>query len=614
MSGLSFAHPWVLVLLAIPAAAALAWALGVVRGRRAARRLSRILPRPPSLFAAGCYTAAAALAIAAAAQPRWGTRVSQVPRTGADLVIVMDISRSMDVPDVEPSRIAAAKAAAIRSIDRLAGDRVGLVVFAGSARIRFPLTTDTAAAARVIEGLETGVVLVEGGTDVARGLELALELLAGGDSAGSLILLITDGDNLGGDVAAVAQQVRQSGAELLIAGAGTPEGGIVPAVDPLTGRTGPRLDAAGQPITSRLDESFLRALAAASGGRYLGSDLSVVPGVVEGRVRALERARLDERTTTLPVERFQWFAGAALALLVLGTAWERIRPRRPALLLPAALLALLLGGCATPAYQANERGREALAAGDADAAIDAFLEAQVARPNDPDVTLNLAAAYHAAGRYEDAIRAARRALESNDPGIRRRAFASIGHHQFEAGRLQEALSAFRDALIIDPSDDASRHDFEVVLRLLYPPPPETPTPSPSPSPSPGASPSPGQDGEGTPGAGQGTPAPGDGTPAPGQGTPAPGQGGQTPVPGASPAGTPGATGTPVPGQGGQPGPTIAQLNRQIEAIDRQVQQLLLEAGEQPTPAQALRILELLAERSRLAQLRDALAGSPGTDY
>ncbi|PFG75437.1 hypothetical protein [Tepidiforma thermophila] len=70
----------------------------------------------------------------------------------------------------------------------------------------------------------------------------------------------------------------------------------------------------------------------------------------------------------------------------------------------------------------------------------------------------------------------------------------------------------------------------------------------------------------------------------------------------------------MPGSGGTPGPTIAQLNRQIEAIDREVQRLLLQAGEQPTPAQALRILELLAERSRLAQLRDALAGRPGTDY
>lgn len=609
MSGITFAHPWALLLLPLPFLALAAWAFGMARGRRRARRLSRFLPSRPSITAAVLYSLAAALAIVAAAQPRWGTRVSQVPRTGADLVIVMDISRSMDVPDVEPSRLAAAKAAAVQSIDRLAGDRIGLVIFAGSARIRFPLTTDAAAAARVVESLETGVVLVEGGTDVARGLELALDLLADDSSAGRLMLLLTDGDNLGGDVAAVAERIRASGIELLVAGVGTPEGGIVPTIDPITGRVSPRLDAAGQPIVSRLDEPFLRALAAAAGGRYLGTNLAVVPGVVEGRIRALERTRLDERTTTLPVERFQLFAGAALAVVILGTLVERFRPRRAVLLVPAAApLLLLLAGCASPAYEANERGRAAFEAGDADAAIEAFLQAQVERPNDPAIALNLAAAYHAAGRYEDAIRTARRALESNDPEIRRRAFASIGHHQFEAGRLPEALSAFRDALLLDPADDASRHDFEVVLRLLYPPSPTPPpTPQATPAPSPAQSP--------TPGAPPGTPSPGaGGTPGPGQGTPLPGQGGQTPQPGATPQPTPGQGGTPVPGSGGTPGPTIAQLNRQIEAIDREVQRLLLQAGEQPTPAQALRILELLAERSRLAQLRDALAGRPGTDY
>lgn len=606
MSDISFAHPWLLPLLVLPAAAFLAWTIGRARGRKAARRLSRRIPPGPSIAAACCYTLAAALAIVAAAQPRWGTRVSQIPRTGADLVIVMDISHSMDVPDLQPSRLAAAKQTALASVQSLAGDRVGLVIFAGSARIRFPLTTDTAAAARVIAGLETGVVLVEGGTDVARGLQLALDLLTDDTAAGRLVLLLTDGENLSGDVASVVERYRQSDVELLIAGVGTPEGGTVPAIDPITGRLSPRLGADGRPIHSRLDEPYLRALAAASGGRYLGTDLALVPAVVEGRVRALERARLDERTTTLPIERYALFATAALVALTAGAAWERLRPQsRPAL--AAAALALLLVGCASPAYQANERGRQALARGDTAAAIDAFLQAQVERPQDPIITLNLAAAYHAAGRYEEAIRAARRALESNDPAIRARAFASIGHHQFEAGRLPEALSAFRDALIIDPTNEASRHDFEVILRLLEPA--ETPSPSPTPSPTP--APSPGS-GSPEPGTGQ-TPSPG-ATPGPGQGTPQPGQSGQTPVPSPTSDAAPPATATPGPGSGGEPGPSIAQLNRQIDTIDRQVQQLLLEAGQKPTPAQALRILELLAERNRLAQLRDALAGRPGTDY
>ncbi|WP_322795540.1 VWA domain-containing protein [Tepidiforma sp.] len=607
MSDLAFAHPWLLTLLPLPLFAFAAWAWGVLRGAARARAVSRDPAPPPPWLAAAFLALAAAAAILAAAQPRWGTRVSQVPRTGADLVIVMDISRSMDVSDVQPSRLAAAKEAATQAIERLAGDRVGLVVFAGSARVRFPLTTDTAAAARVISSLETGVVFVEGGTDVAAGLQFARELLTAENPGGRLVLLLTDGDNLGGDVASVASAYREDGIELLVAGTGTPEGGVVPAVDPFTGRVSPRLDASGQPILSRLDEPFLRSLAAAAGGRYLGTDLALVPSAVEGRLRTLERTRLDERSTTLPIERYPIFAALALALLLLAALAERYArfPRRAAGAL--ALAAMLLGACATPAYEANERGREALARRDTAAAVDAFLEAQVLRPANPTLALNLAAAYHADGRYEDAIRSARRALESNDPAIRARAFISIGHHQFAAGRLPAALSAFRDALLLDPANDDARHDYEVILRLLVPP---TPEPTPSPSPAPGTSepsPSPGQ---GTPGSG-GTPVPGQGTPG-GDATPSPGQprATGTPIPG-QPTPQPGTDGTPQPGQ---PGPTIAGLNQQIQAIDREIQRLLLEAGEQPTPSQALQILELLAERSRIAALRDALTGRPGTDY
>jgi len=239
----------------------------------------------------------------------------------------------------------------------------------------------------------------------------------------------------------------------------------------------------------------------------------------------------------------------------------------------------LLSGCATGAYQANEAGREALQQGDAGLAIEKFLEVQVDRPDDPEVAMNLAAAYHAAGRFDEAIFSARRALVSNSPAIRARAYASIGHHQFSAERLPEALEAFRRALLEVPTDE-SRHDYEVVLRLLYPPapPPETATPTPGPGDQPGGSPTqPGPQATPSPGGngqnGNGTPSPGSGTPGagtPGAATPGPGQGERTPTPGA-----------------GSPSVTLDQVERQIRDIDRQVTRLIQEAGETPTPSEAL---------------------------
>lgn len=598
MSDITFARDWMFLLLPLPFAALALWWWGVRRAARKARTISRGRGAPPPYAAAILFSLAAAVAIVAAAQPRWGTRESKIPRTGADLVIVLDISRSMNARDVAPDRLQASKTAVAAILNRLGGDRVGLVVFAGDARIRFPLTTDFSAARQVVDSLETGVVFVEGGTNAGLGLTEAVTLLSDDPQNGKVILLLTDGDDLGGDPASSAQLVAQSGASLLIAGVGTPDGSTIPVIDPRNGAESPKLDAQGNPIVTRLNEPFLRTLATAAGGRYLGADLALVPGAVDGRLRALQRSQIDSRPTLLPIERYQYFAIAALALLVLASLAERLLRFSGRTAGALALLALLLGGCATGDYDTNEAGRKAFAAGDPETAIDRFLEVQVSRPDDPDVALNLATAYGAAGRNEEAILAARRALDSNRPEIRARAYASIGHSQFAAGRLAESLDAFRRALLEDGDDDASRHDYEVVLRLLFPDPEsqETPPAGATPpqtggSPSPGAQPSQ-QPGGGTPQPGQ--PTPGDGTP----------QGG-TPNPGGTP--TPGAT---------SPSPSSReQIERDLRDIDQRVERLLEEAGESPSPAQALEILRLLAERSRIASLRDALNGGGGAkDY
>jgi len=590
MNDLSFAREWSLYFIPLAVAALVAWWWGTRRAQKRARAVSRSQGNSPPYVGAVLFTLAAITALIAAAQPRWGTQESQVPRTGADLVVAIDISRSMDATDVAPDRLTAAKATIGAVLDRLGGDRVGLVVFAGDARVRFPLTTDFAAARQVVDTLQTGVVFVEGGTNAAQGLELAVSLLGDNPDAGKVILLLTDGDDLGGDPASAALKVQESGADLFVAGIGTEEGSTVPVYDTSERGTVPKLDESGQPIITRLNEPFLRTLAAASGGRYLGSDLSVVPGAIDGRLRTLERSQIDARPTLLPVERYQGFAVAALVLLVLAALAERFArfPTRSAAaaLAVLALLAFLLVGCESEAHKANEDGRDALSNGDAALAIEHFLEAQVESPSDPNIALNLAAAYSATGQHEEAIRAARRALDSPVPEVRARAYDSLGHHQFAAERPLEALDAFRRALLEVPSDDAARHDYEVILRLLSPEtqptePPQEPTVE--------------GDGTATPPSGQ--PTPGSGSPGPGESTPAAG----TPTPGIGGSGGSPTAGTPPPN-------SLLELERQLRQIDQEIQRMLLEAGEVPSAQEALEILRLLRERAELATLRDAFAG------
>ncbi|MGE3073301.1 MAG: VWA domain-containing protein [Dehalococcoidia bacterium] len=601
MSEFEFQSPWILLLaLVVPVGLAIWWR-GTRKAANRARQLSRVPAASPPYLAAILFSLAAFAAIAAAAQPRWGTHTSRIPRSGADLVVVIDVSKSMDARDVAPSRLEAAKSSVDNVLNRLGGDRFGLVVFGGDARVRFPLTTDFAAARQVVDGLETGTVFVDGGTSAGLGLQQALSVLGDEPDTGKVILLLTDGDDLGSDPASTAERIRQSGADLLIAGVGTTQGATIPVFDLETKTEHTKLDADGVPIVTSLQEPFLRALAVASGGRYLGSDLSIVAGAVDGRLRALERSRIDERPTVLPVERYQYFAAAALVLLVLGALAERFARFAAKAPLVLAALALLISGCATESYKANEAGRDAMARGDFDAAVEKFTEAQVNRPDDPEISLNLAAAYAAAGQQNEAIAAARRAIPSNDPEVRARAYSTIGHQQFDLERLPESLDAFRRALLDNPKDDDIRHDYEVVLRLLFPSVPATPSPTPTPTPT-------GQTGE-TPGAGASPSTAASGTPdegGTGQGTPVPGQGSGTPTPG---AGSGSATAEP-----GTPG-NLDQINDQIATIDSTITRLLQESGETPTPQQALEILRLLAERADLASKRDSLQGGGGPrDY
>jgi Ca-activated chloride channel family protein len=586
VSDISFVRPWILLALAIVPLALTWWWVGLAKGAVAARKISRENPARPAYLSAALMALAASAAIIAAAQPRWGTETSEVPRVGAELVVVIDVSRSMDSRDVAPSRLQAAKTAILAAFARMGGDRVGVVIFAGSGRLRFPLTGDLDAASQVVDSLETGAILVEGGSNAASGLELALSAFDFERDAGRAVLLISDGDDLGADPVGAITRLKAANVTLIVAGIGTTAGGTVPVYDPQKRTTVDKKDAAGAPIITKLNEPFLKAAAAAAGGRYLGSDPQVIPGSVTAILASLERTRIEQRSTQIPIERFPAFVIVALGALVLASITERLpnlRPRRAAKYVPTTIIALLIFGCASEAHSVNERALAAFDSGDTDTAVTLFFEAQSLEPDNPVVSLNLARALDRAGRYDEAIGAARRALTSNNPRVRSQAHASLGHHQFSKGQLAAALQSFKQALLLDPRDPASQHDYEVVLRLLFPPPRETPGEDGAPD----ATPSPGANE--TPEAGQGNGTPG--TPQP-NATPPPGQG--TPIPGS----TPGA---------GRPS-SVEDIEKQLAGIDAQIAQLMRASGEQPTAEQALEILKLIEERSRLAGIRDAFRG------
>lgn len=584
MSDFGFGRPELLALAVLAAGGGWAWWRGAGLARRLGRRIFRTPLPGPGRFGGVALAAAVALLAVAAAQPHWGTREAQVRRSGADVMVVFDVSRSMAAGDVAPSRMEAARAAVADAVWRLTGDRVGLVVFAGDARLRFPLTSDLAAASQVIASLEPGSIFVAGGTRAAAGLDLALNELQRAESASSLVVLVTDGDDLGPDPAATVAALRESGARLVVVGVGTEAGSTVPVLDRDAQSYVELTDGSGQPVITRLNAPFLQALSEEAGGRYLTFDRRTLPGTVRAEVEALKEREFARATTRFPVDRFDWFVWPALALVVVASLaqWRPRRWRPVAAAGGLAVVTLLLAACATRAYELNEAALNAYGEGRRDEAIELFFEARAERPDDPALSLNLARALHEAGRYDEAIQAARRAATSPLVPVRTAALSSLGHHWFALGELDESLAAFKQALLLSPADNVIRRDYEVVYALLHPPEPDPADPGESP-----ADPGNGDDSQGDPGSNGGEPGPADPSGDGNDGSqPGPGE---DQVPGTSPRPT-----------------SVDELDRILADIDAEIARLRREAGEELTAEEALRILDLIAERSRLAGLRGIL--------
>jgi len=314
------------------------WVLHNSEGARG-RRLERLIgPRTRALagnastrrrrLRHGLSLAGFTLAVLAVVQPAWGVDPDKVQARGVDVVVCLDVSRSMLAQDLAPDRLGRAHDE-IRALTRRAqGDRIGLVAFAGDARLMIPLTRDMDSVDDLVEGIDPSCVGL-GGTNIGAALEQALSALEGGDRGHhETILLISDGEDLEGEGLAAAAACAERNITVHTLGLGSTLGSKIALTAEDGGETFLK-DRAGNDVVSVLDASGLRAIAEATGGEYV--DLSRVrrPLVELYESRILPMAgKVGRGDRSVRKNHFQWPLVLAFFLFLGEFAISERRVRR----------------------------------------------------------------------------------------------------------------------------------------------------------------------------------------------------------------------------------------------------------------------------------------------
>ena len=255
--------------------------------------------------------------IFAASGPQIGVRLAPFDRKGIDLVFALDVSTSMNAEDVKPSRLEKAKFEISQMIQQLKGDRVAIIVFAGSSHMYLPLTIDYEAARLFLDQIDTKMIPTQG-TALSMALETGLSAFTQDDSKYKVLVLVTDGEDHEGKAIELAGQAAKRGMIVHAVGVGTSNGSLIPIIDKQGIRDYKR-DAEGKLITSLLNEKILNNIAEAGNGTYVKFDNKPANfKKITNAIDNMEKRTLKSQIFSEYEDRYQSFAIISFGLMFIG--------------------------------------------------------------------------------------------------------------------------------------------------------------------------------------------------------------------------------------------------------------------------------------------------------
>ena len=403
------------------------------------------------------------------AGPRWGSHYQEVSRKGVDIMLLVDVSPSMMVEDVKPSRLERARREIIDLLKVIQGDRAGLVAFSGTAFVQCPLTLDYAALQMFLTSLRPGIIPVPG-TDIGTALEVGLSAFDFKTETDKVILLITDGEDNENRGLEMAREAFEKGVKIFVFGIGDTSGGPVPSND---GKGGFRKDKEGKLVLSRLDERTLKNIASVSDGVYVRSmagDLDLDILYFDGIKEKTEAQTLKSGKIKVYEEHFTIFALAAFLFLLLEGLIDEKRGKGLAggirfiiLLFISGLIPYISAAPASAAEKPDDLYRE----GRFEEAEKAYTEMDMDNPKDIRYRYNRGCSAYQNGRYDESLASFSSVMRrTEDDDMRFRAAYNMGNSMFKQGDFESAVTHYKTALIHNPENEDAQYNLELALRAL----------------------------------------------------------------------------------------------------------------------------------------------------
>jgi Ca-activated chloride channel family protein len=432
---------------------------------------------------------AVGLLIVVLARPQWGFSWEEAKQRGLDVVVAIDTSKSMLADDVAPNRLARAKLAAL-DLKRLARtDRVGLVAFAGSAFLQCPLSVDDEAFRQSVNALDINII-PQGGTALAEAIQTARSAFKEKNDNHKVLVLFTDGEDHDGRALEAAREAAKEGLRIFCIGIGTAAGEMLRTYD-AKGRGDFIRDRDGNAVKSRLNEALLRQIAQSNGGFYmLLSGANTIDLLYERGLAPLPKSEFSARQIKRHHERYQWFLGLVIALLLVEMFLPERRPVRKTegivdgsanaeLRKAVALLMTLM--LPPVAWASPDKALKQYESGRYSAALREYERSLRERPEDPRLRYNAGAAAFKNADYDEASTYFESALQApgiaEDLPLQQRAYYNLGNAQYRQGEnetnlerkqsnWQQALKSYEQALQLDSKDADAKFNYDLVKAKL----------------------------------------------------------------------------------------------------------------------------------------------------